>query len=554
MSLRCAWLTALVALLDTITSALLGRSIYAPERPPDNGNETTLDSPSIVDMRRQMGGQLQMPPWTQSRWYLADLETAEHCADSGDLRMAGRLMSAARRDGIMAGVLSTRTGGMVRLPRLFKGDEEIVKDLDVGHGSVRSVFDELLPPSELELLAADGVLLGVGVGELVPVKGRDYPVLVRLSPEALQYIWSENRWYFMSALGRIAITPGDGRWVLHTPGGRYAPWSGTSLWRCIGRAYIRKEHANLHKDNWEAKLANPARVAVAPQGATEAQKEGFFQRIMAWGINSVFGMTPGYDVKLIESNGRGADSFEKTIAAQNDEMIVSIAGQRVTTDGGAGFQNSDIHKTIRADLIQSTADSLAYTINTQCLPVFIAQRYGEAAILRRPVVMEYDVTPPKDRNSEAQSLVTVGNAIQQLTAALSAAGRTLDVDALCERFVIPTTQIEEVALTGDAPNLRLVGGTDVDGPGDTTAPPTEAGESAADNALNGAQVTSLVDIVVQVAGGQLPRDAAVSIIKRAFLVDETEANEMLGSAGQGFTPTSSGNAPTPKPAPGEVAA
>jgi hypothetical protein len=293
----------------------------------------------------------------------------------------------------------------------------------------------MFPATELALLGADGLMLGVGIGELVPVEGRDYPVFVRLDPEFLEYRWAENRWYFRSIAGMIPITPGDGRWVLHTPGGRISPWQ-HGLWRAIGRAYIRKDHAALHKDNWEAKLANPARVAVAPQGAAEPQRASWFRAVMAWGVNTVFGMTPGYDVKLLESNGRGADSFNATIADQNREMIIAVAGQTVTTDGGAGFSNSDIHKSIRADLIKETAEGLAYTINTQGIPVFVASRWGADALDRSPVV-EWDVTPPKDRAAEAQSLVTIAQAILQLGEALRPYDRAVDIDALSSRFGIP---------------------------------------------------------------------------------------------------------------------
>ena len=67
---------------------------------------------------------------------------------------------------------------------------------------------------------------------------------------------------------------------------------------------------------------------------------------------------------------------------------------------------------------------------------------------------------------------------------------------------------------------------------------------AADAALNGAQVASMVDVVVKVAGGELPRDAGKAILKRAFLVDDAGADEILGSAGTAlFTP-----AAAPKPA------
>jgi hypothetical protein len=518
-----------------MTSRLLGRSTYTP--PPWSAGSIDID-----DARRNVnGGQLQMPTATQSRWYLADLETAEHNADNGSLQLAGRLMAAARRDGVISGVLSTRTSGLVRLPRRFRGDPEVVEQLSVGRDSVRSLFDEMFPPSELALLAADGELLGVGVGELLPVIGRDFPVFCRLDPQYLQYVWAENRWYYLSVIGRMPITPGDGRWILHTPGGRVAPWN-NGLWRALGRNYIRKDHANWHRDNWESKLAHPARVAVAPNGSTEAQKDSFFRNVLAWGINTVFGLPVGYDVRLLESNGRGADSFVRTIEDQNQEIIITIAGQTITTSGGTGFSNQDIHRMIRADLIQATADGLAYTLNTQGIPVFVALRWGPAAIETKPCVMEYDVTPPKDKNADALTIQTLATAIQQMTTALAGSGQELDVQALTEDFAIPIKQ----PAPAPQPGLRLVGGTDVDDvdeavdnvggtpdatldAGDVAAPPT--GKPAQDSALNGAQIGSLLEVVQAVVAGLIPRDAASAIIQRSFLVDAAEADAMLGSAG-----------------------
>jgi hypothetical protein len=433
-------------------SALLGVSAYAaPLR-----SELSLDSPDVEATRRRNGGQLSPPSISQTRWYLSELENAEHQADLGNLQLAARLMRSARKDGVLAGVLSTRTGGLVRLPKRFRGNRAIIAALEVGHENARSVFDEMLPATELGPLAADGVLIGVGLGELVPVEGRDYPVLVRHDPEFLTYRWNENRWYFRSIAGMIPITPGDGRWVLHTPGGRSAPWQ-HGLWRAIGRAYIRKEHAALHKDNWEGKLANPARVAVSPAGAGEEHSADWFNAVMAWGVNTVFGLRPGYDVRLLESNGRGYESFNRTIADQNQEMIIAIAGQTVTTDGGAGFQNSDIHKSIRADLIKETADGLAFTINTQALPPWIVGRFGEAALVDGAIV-EWDVTPPKDRSSEAQALVAVAQAIAQLSDALAPHGKTLDAAALCTQFGVPLVADDEATDSVTKPALRLVEG------------------------------------------------------------------------------------------------
>jgi len=410
---------------------LLGVSAYSVASPNVIGASPEMEQ----SIRRSLGGQIAPPAVSQTRWYLKDLERAEHAADMGDLSSAARLMRAARGDGVFSGVLSTRTGGLVRLPKKFRGDPEIIEALQVGHDTVRSVFDEMFPAAELALLAADGLLLGVGVGELLPVEGREHPVFCRLDPEFLLYRWTENRWYYRSVAGLIPITPGDGRWILHTPGGRLAPWQ-NGLWRAIGRAYIRKEHAQLHKDNWEAKLANPARVAVAPQGSSELQKQSWFRAVMAWGVNTVFGMSPGYDVKLIESNGRGHEYFEATIVRQDRAGIIAIAWLEVTTDGGAGFQNSDIHKSIRSDLIKETADGLAHTLNTQGIPPYIVSRWGIDA-LDRSSVMEWDVTPPKDLNSSATAYTAIAGAIRALTLALGAHGRELDIDSLCSDFSVP---------------------------------------------------------------------------------------------------------------------
>ena len=413
-------------------ATLLGISAYTA---PASG--LSLDDPQVERVRRAQGGQLQPIPFSQQRWYQRDIETATATADVGDLSIAARLMRAARTDGVLSGVLSTRTGGLVRLPKRFRGDQEIIDALELGHEQARSVFDEMFPASELELLAADGVLLGVGVGELVEVPGRSYPVFVRLDPEFLTYRWDQGRWYYRSIAGLLPITPGDGRWILHTPGGRLAPWQ-HGLWRAVGRAFIRKEHAALFKDNWESKLANSARVAVSPAGASEEQAQGWFRKVMAWGLNTVFGMKPGYDVKLLESNGRGADSFNKTIAQQDQEMIIAIAGQTVTTDGGVGFANADIHKSIRADLIKATADALAFTINTQGIPIFVVSRFGLDAIERMAVV-EWDVAPPKDRKTEADTFVQVANAIEALSRALSAQGVGFNARQFAEHFAVPLT-------------------------------------------------------------------------------------------------------------------
>jgi hypothetical protein len=412
-------------------SALLGLSAYSvtPPRGP------TIDDPMVERVREAMGGQLVPMPTSQTRWYLADLEAAQVEADTGNLELAARLCRAMRRDGTFTGLMRTLTSGVVSLPRKFYGDPEQVEELDARNGS-RSVYDDMFPPSELSLLAHDGHML-VGVAELVPVEGRDFPIMIRLEPEFLRYRWNENRWYYSSVAGLLPITPGDGRWVLHVAGGRVDPWL-SGIWYASGRSYINKEHAMLSRSNYIAKLANPARAAVAPNGATEQQRVGMLSRLIAWGLNTVFELPPGWDVKLIETKGEGFKVFQDAIDTSDKELAVTIAGQVVTVDGGTGFQNSDLYRMIRGDIIQDVARSLSYTLNTQGLPPWIVQRYGLDA-LRTGAIVDYDVKRPKDLEAEARSMTGLAQSIAQLQQAIAGVGRgqVLDVNALLVRFGVP---------------------------------------------------------------------------------------------------------------------
>jgi Protein of unknown function (DUF935) len=389
------------------------------------------------------GGHLSPPPQSVTRWYLADLERAIHEADQGDLQRAALLCRSLRRDGVLLGVLSTRTGGLVRLQKRFSGDPQIVAALQ-GRKRRRGLFNQMFPAPELALLAADGILLGVGVAQLLPVEGRPFKVLRRLDPQWLMYRWTEDRWYYRSIAGLIPIAPGDGNWVLHCPGGKSEPWT-HGLWASLGRSYIAKEHAFLHRENYSAKLANAARAAVAPIGATDHQRQGFLQKVIAWGVNTVFELPVGWDVKLIESNGRGYEVFKDTIQKSDEEMIIAIAGQLVTTTGGAGFQNSNIHATIRSDLIQDTGEGLAHTINEQAIPPWVNDTYGADA-LEVAAEVEWDTRPPKDLKAEAEAISAAAKALVDANAALQPYGKQVDEVEIAVRFGIPIKGDED----GDA--------------------------------------------------------------------------------------------------------
>lgn len=79
---------------------------------------------------------------------------------------------------------------------------------------------------------------------------------------------------------------------------------------------------------------------------------------------------------------------------------------------------------------------------------------------------------------------------------------------------------------------------------------TAGGEGVQQQALNGAQVASLIEVLTLVATGQLPRESGIEVIVASFPVDKETAERMMGKIGQGFEPEEAAAEVTQPPAAG----
>jgi hypothetical protein len=82
-----------------------------------------------------------------------------------------------------------------------------------------------------------------------------------------------------------------------------------------------------------------------------------------------------------------------------------------------------------------------------------------------------------------------------------------------------------------------------------TGPAEPAEPKVQDTALNGAQVTSMLEIVTAVALGQIPRSTGVQMLTLAFQMTTAEAEKLMGETGAGFVPAASSAPPPQQPPP-----
>lgn len=369
-------------------------------------------------------------PIDRTRWLRADIEAAEHQANSGQLQRAAQIAQWVKEDLFVGGLMSTRCS-VPRLPREWRGDEEARRWLQ-GEGTIPGCFDRIFPPGELEEQAIDHLDLGVAVSMFVHPDGARYPVLVDLDNQYLRYLPGEDRWQYQGWGKVYDVCPGDGVWVLHS-NGLVDPWR-RGLWSSLGYDQVSEDGAGLARDGFVWKFGNPFVIAKAPTGAAEEQKVRFWTGVIDW-VMGFAGVTPGYDVELIEAKGEGSKVFSDAEARVERRAMIAIAGQLVTTTGGVGFANAEIFQTIASHLVARTAQDLCTTLNEQAIP-HVLRWAVEAGLLSprdRELLLAYDTTPPQARKAEAEAITAVAASVK----ALVEAGFKPDRAEYTARFRLP---------------------------------------------------------------------------------------------------------------------
>lgn len=369
---------------------------------------------------------------TLADWTPGLVRSALMLADAGNLRLAADLCEALLGDDRVQGVLGTRVKGLLRLPLSFEGDGDKRRQ-SAAEKALDQDFWKAFPEEELAQLATWGILLGVGVGQLV-WEQRGARILPRLKvwhPRWLRFDWIARDWRLQLADGtEVTITPGDGTWILYTPSGANRPWS-LAAWRPSGIAWLVKRYAVQDWARYDEAHGSPTKTAIAPEGADHQTRKEVAADLAELGRDTTIALPHGYDFKFVEAVGRTWETFQASIGWADKAIAISLVGQNLSSDVvGGSFAAATVHNSVRQDLIQSDAEALSTTLREQALVWWAEYNLGNAELAPWP---RWDTKPPEDRKARADVLVSLANAV----AALLSQGVQVDLVTLAESYDLP---------------------------------------------------------------------------------------------------------------------
>jgi hypothetical protein len=335
---------------------------------------------------------------------------------------------------------------MLGLPLSFLGNADLAKAL-AGDDETDGEWDQMHPESELAQLVAWGVILGVGLAQRVKLPrqpGEPERTTLRVwHPRHLRWQYDSDidsvtggAWHLQTRTGDIPITPGDGEWVLYTPYGSERPWA-HGLWRTLAFAWVLKQFALIDRSRHLEVLGSPIRVGIAAEGATEAGRRAWQRTLANLSRDSALVLPDGYDLKLVEASGTGWELYARQVEWADHAIAVTIAGQVVTTEGSAGFSDGKEQGSIARSLVRFTSQTLSSCLRDQSLRAWANANHG-GAVPPRP---HWDAESSAERLERARSMISLGEAVGRMDAALSASGKRIDTDALTQHYGIKTVDL-----------------------------------------------------------------------------------------------------------------
>jgi Protein of unknown function (DUF935) len=409
--------------------------------------------------------------------------------EMGLLFRPAQLSRLMLRDSRVAGVLRTRIQGLLGslLEMEPRGDGRRKKA--VAQEGLET-WDQMFPESQLARHLFWGLMLGVSFGRNLVntniVPGKWIPRLEVWNPGNARFDKSRKIWVMGTQDGEVDVHPDDPEWSVFAPYG-FENGFELALILSIATDWQSRQWAMRDWARTGEVHGNPIRMAITPENSTEEDKERWHRQVANPGSETTYRATDGgegrkFDIQFRELTSKPHEGFRAQIDQASTEISITVLGHNLTSEvKGGSYAAARVGDAIRSDIRQFDSTTMGTSLREGTLKRWAKWNFGDPELAPSPA---WDVEPPADLKSSAETMKAVGDAFTSLRNG----GLDPDVEEIADEFGIPhrgevePTKPQAPAAPGNTDGTPEDPAADDEGeptesPGDTPPPKQKAAAS-----------------------------------------------------------------------------
>ena len=276
----------------------------------------------------------------QNAWSVDQARGALYSHMMGQFEWSAQLFDSILGDDRVVATLGSRISGLFGREVRFKpaNDSDAAREVA---DAWRAWWPRLCGDAAMTEMHTYGIGMGFAPGQLVwdttkPVWG---PYIRPWHPRFTYYHWTDRQYKALSQDGQIAITPGDGKWILHAPWGAYRGWIRGAI-RAITEPWLLRHFAFRDMARFSEVHGMPTRVGKVPAVGDPVERAAFEESLSRLGSETtmivphgVDGQSDtGYDYSLVEAKDTAWESFPGLIDRCDMAIVLALLFQNLTTE------------------------------------------------------------------------------------------------------------------------------------------------------------------------------------------------------------------------------
>ena len=280
------------------------------------------------------------------------------------------------------------------------------------------------------------------------------------------------------------------------------------------------------------RYAIPKPAITMAANATNAQRDDYLVAAKALENGQVSVWPNGSNIADFAGGSRGVDPFTNFITHQEKLIVLLSTGGTLTSlaQADTGALAGGAQMKVWQEIVGRDAGVLAQAVKRSLIKPFLVRKFGA-----RPCAIDFSLEFPAERSAKESA---------EIAATLKQAGWRVNQGELekATGFTLEkeTIDVPGVNFGGQQPKQADTGnGSNANRSLDTFT------DDVASTALNGAQVSSMVDVIKQAAEGQIPKDSILPLLQAAFPNVQVEMLQKIVAPIETFRPIAKAKAKTP---------